>query len=89
MRSKIQEILGVADNKRRRATLYDEAYSTLEQYENVEAISLLGLALWKGKLKSGWSSDASKRRALLERGECRCVCGSDIVVPNVIAILLV
>merc|ERR1712187_592614 len=77
--SKVQKLLRVGQG--RMAALCDETYSTMEHYEIVEATSVLELALWKGKLKSGSTSDGSKRQNL-DRGECRYVCGSDIAIPN-------
>jgi hypothetical protein len=38
------------------------------------------------QLKGGRSKDGSKRQAL-DREECRCACGSDVVIPSVVLFL--
>lgn len=86
MERKVQELIG-EDDEEQRALLLNNAYSALEHYESVKSTSILEMALWKSKLNSGRMSNGSKRQAL-DRGECRCVCGSDIVIPNVISFLL-
>eukprot|EP00526_Cylindrotheca_closterium_P021008 CAMPEP_0113614136 /NCGR_PEP_ID=MMETSP0017_2-20120614/7005_1 /TAXON_ID=2856 /ORGANISM="Cylindrotheca closterium" /LENGTH=205 /DNA_ID=CAMNT_0000523283 /DNA_START=672 /DNA_END=1289 /DNA_ORIENTATION=- /assembly_acc=CAM_ASM_000147 len=85
MQSKIQAILA-EDDKERRMTIFSEACSIMKEYENVEATSILEMALWKGKLKSGWKNGGGKRPAL-DRGECRCFCGSNVVIPSVAVFL--
>ena len=85
MKTKAGELFFEAD-KERRLTLFDEMCSTFARYEKLESTLLLELVLWKGKLKSGWNNDGSKRQ-VLDRAECRCVCGSDVVVPNVTGFL--
>ncbi|CAJ1954705.1 unnamed protein product [Cylindrotheca closterium] len=71
------------EDKGRRMTVFIEICSILKKYENVEATSILEMTLWKRHLKRGRSNDGTKRQAL-DREECRCVCGSDVVIPNVI-----
>eukprot|EP00526_Cylindrotheca_closterium_P014623 CAMPEP_0113641458 /NCGR_PEP_ID=MMETSP0017_2-20120614/21763_1 /TAXON_ID=2856 /ORGANISM="Cylindrotheca closterium" /LENGTH=277 /DNA_ID=CAMNT_0000552799 /DNA_START=527 /DNA_END=1360 /DNA_ORIENTATION=- /assembly_acc=CAM_ASM_000147 len=85
MQSKVQATLA-EDDKERRSTLWAEAKTEFAKYEIVEATSILEMALWKEKLKSGWSNNGAKRQPL-DRGECRCVCGSDVVIPNVVQFL--
>jgi len=53
--------------------------TTLEHFENIQATSILEMALWKWKIKSGWSNDGTKRRAL-DRDECRKLGGADLNV---------
>mmetsp|Transcript_4266 Transcript_4266/g.9978 ORF Transcript_4266/g.9978 Transcript_4266/m.9978 type:complete len:109 (+) Transcript_4266:205-531(+) len=68
-------------DKQRKMAVFEEACSILRQYENVESISTLEMALWKMEFKRGWNNDG--KRQALDRGECRCVCGSNIVIPSV------
>ena len=86
MQSKVQAILAEEDRVQR-ATLCDEAYSTFEYYEQVQGSTLLEMALWKLKLKSGWSHNDTKRRQVLDRQECHCLCGSNVVIPSVVTFL--
>jgi len=81
MTSRVEEILAEGD-KERRTTLWETAYRAFEDYQELEVTSILEMALWKMKLKCGRSDDGSKRQAM-DRGECQCLCGSDIVIPNV------
>jgi len=82
MQSKVRQIFAEED-KTRRATLCNEAYSALEHYENEEAMSILELALWKSKLKSEMTSGDGSKRQTLDREECRCVSGCDVVIPRI------
>ncbi|CAJ1940064.1 unnamed protein product [Cylindrotheca closterium] len=81
MQTKVQAILAEGDMVQK-ANLCNEAYGSLEGYEGMGAMYILEIALWKRKLKDGRSKDGTKRQAL-DREECRCVCGSNIVVPSV------
>ena len=85
MQNKVQEILADED-KTRTATLIDEAHALLECFENIQATSILEMALWNEKLKSGSSVDA-KRLNRVNRDKCRCLSGSDVVIPHVTAFL--
>jgi len=82
MRTKVGAVLLPEHDNEQRVSLLNEVYSSMRNYEKRESTSILEIALWKEKLKSGRSNDGSKRQAL-DRGECRCLCGSDIVIPNV------
>lgn len=79
--TKVDEVFA-ADSTEVRSMRWQEAYSLLEKYEILEASSILEMALWKWKIKSGWTSDGAKRRTL-DRQECRHMSGSDVVIPNV------
>eukprot|EP00526_Cylindrotheca_closterium_P018735 CAMPEP_0113642524 /NCGR_PEP_ID=MMETSP0017_2-20120614/22342_1 /TAXON_ID=2856 /ORGANISM="Cylindrotheca closterium" /LENGTH=363 /DNA_ID=CAMNT_0000553957 /DNA_START=272 /DNA_END=1363 /DNA_ORIENTATION=- /assembly_acc=CAM_ASM_000147 len=85
MQSKVQATLE-EDDKERRLTLWTEAKSSFAQYETMAAPSILEMALWKREIESGRSNNGAKRQAL-DRGECRCVCGSNVVIPEVIQFL--
>lgn len=93
IQSKVQAILvmvGDDSRRERRMALLLEACSVFSQYERIEAMSILEMALWKRQLKDGWSSCSSSRDggnpadALLYREECRCVCRSNVVIPIVV-----
>ncbi|CAJ1948431.1 unnamed protein product [Cylindrotheca closterium] len=58
------------------------AWLALKHFENVESISILEMVLWKWKINGGQDNKGTKRQSL-DREECRCVCGSDVVIPNV------
>jgi len=83
--SKIQASL-VVDDKEQRSAFLTEAHSEFAKYYNAETTSILEVALWKRKIESGWSTNGGKRRAL-DREECLRVCGSNIVIPNVVMFL--
>mmetsp|Transcript_24727 Transcript_24727/g.60749 ORF Transcript_24727/g.60749 Transcript_24727/m.60749 type:complete len:373 (+) Transcript_24727:488-1606(+) len=85
MTSRVEEIFDEGD-KERSVTLCNRAYRTFEEYQKLEVTSILEMALWKMKLKCGRSDDGTKRLAV-DRGDCRCVCGSEIVIPNVVTFL--
>ena len=87
MASKVQVILD-EDDKEERATLCTRAYSVFENYERMEPKSLLEMSLWKGQLQHEWSNDGTERQAL-DRGECLYVCGSDVVISNVVEFLYI
>lgn len=86
IKSKVSSLLLEGRDEERRANLWTEVCSSFEHYEMVESSSVVELALWKAKLRSGRRSDSSKRQAL-DRGECRCVSGADVVIPNVLKFL--
>ncbi|CAJ1948583.1 unnamed protein product [Cylindrotheca closterium] len=83
---KVQAILLAEDDNELREALYDGACSDFAHYRFMEITSIFEMALWKGRLKGICSNDGAKRQAL-EREECRCVCGSHIVIPNVVQFL--
>lgn len=85
MQSKLQEILAEED-KSRILSLCDEAIALFEHWETKESLSILEMTLWKGKRKSGWTRDGTKRRAL-DQDECRFLSGSNIVIPSVATML--
>ena len=82
MKSKVQAIFA-ADDTEQRETLYNGAYSIFVHYKDMGAASILEMALWKGQLKRGRNNDGTNRQ-VLDREECRCVCGSDVVIPSVV-----
>ena len=65
----VQAILA-EDDKERRSTLCNGAYSAFAHYNGMEAISILEMVLWKGQLKRGWSNDGAQRQTV-DRGELR------------------
>eukprot|EP00526_Cylindrotheca_closterium_P014334 CAMPEP_0113642254 /NCGR_PEP_ID=MMETSP0017_2-20120614/22196_1 /TAXON_ID=2856 /ORGANISM="Cylindrotheca closterium" /LENGTH=348 /DNA_ID=CAMNT_0000553665 /DNA_START=345 /DNA_END=1391 /DNA_ORIENTATION=+ /assembly_acc=CAM_ASM_000147 len=85
MQSKVQAILVEEHDKKRRSTLWMEACSTFAQYENVEALSILEMALWKREIEYESSNNGGGQA--LDREECRCVCGSNVVILNVVQFL--
>ncbi|CAJ1958349.1 unnamed protein product [Cylindrotheca closterium] len=74
------------DDKELRMSYFSKACSVLKQCENVESLSILEMALWKVRLRHGWSRDGTRRRAL-DRQKSRCFCGAHIVIPNVLLFL--
>ncbi|CAJ1948403.1 unnamed protein product [Cylindrotheca closterium] len=87
VRSRAQAIFSEHHHgKEHRETLYNQTQSVLAHYKCKEDTSILEMTLWKGQLKGEWSSDGGKQQPL-SREECRYVCGSDIVIPNVVAFL--
>ena len=68
MQSKVQAILD-DDDKDQKATLCSAACSVV-----------LEMALWKRQLKDRRSNDDGTKRQALDRQECRCVCGSNVVI---------
>ncbi|CAJ1962326.1 unnamed protein product [Cylindrotheca closterium] len=82
MQNKVQDILSHEVSKEQRASLCTAAYSAFAKYEGMEATSILEMALWKAQLKGGLNNATPQQQAL-EREECRCVCGSDGVIPSV------
>jgi hypothetical protein len=70
----VNALLAEDDDKERRMALFVEACSVLKQYEDMEATSILEMALWKGQPKGGCNNDGTKRQAL-DREQCRCFCG--------------
>ena len=57
---------------------------SLKNYERMEPTSLLEMSLWKEQR----SNDGTERQAL-DEGECLCVCGSDVVISNVVEFLYI
>ena len=61
----------------------------LEQYKTehddllTEAATILELALWNSKLKDTRNTERDEQK----RVDCRVNCGSDIIIPNVLAFL--
>ncbi|CAJ1950766.1 unnamed protein product [Cylindrotheca closterium] len=90
MQSRIQTILLAEADTEQRITFCTETYEIFKQLETMEATSILEMALWKGKLKSGWSSnddDNATKRQALDREGCRVACGSNFVIPKVVQFL--
>ena len=81
----VQAILA-EDDKERRSTLCNGAYSAFAHYNGMEAISILEMVLWKGELKRGWSNDGAQRQTV-DQGELRCVCGSGVVIQHAVQFL--
>ena len=64
-------------------------YSKIALYEAKEALSLLELALWKGKLvELGLPLDSSNDQKRDQRSKCRVKCGSDLVLANVLPFIV-
>ena len=65
----------------------------LEQYKAehndllIEAATILELALWNSKLKNKDARRDVERDEQKRRVDCRVNCGSDIIIPNVLAFL--
>ena len=76
MQTTVTQLLA-EDDKNSRVQLCSVLRTNLAHYETIEKTSILEMALWKVKLKSGWTSDGSKRR-VLDREQCRCLSGSDV-----------
>ncbi|CAJ1948485.1 unnamed protein product [Cylindrotheca closterium] len=81
MQSKVEGILAEYDNEQREV-LYNGAYSVFLHYVDMTVPSILEMALWKAKLNGGRNTDIIMLQSL-DREECRCVCGSDVVIPSV------
>eukprot|EP00526_Cylindrotheca_closterium_P023932 CAMPEP_0113642684 /NCGR_PEP_ID=MMETSP0017_2-20120614/22425_1 /TAXON_ID=2856 /ORGANISM="Cylindrotheca closterium" /LENGTH=190 /DNA_ID=CAMNT_0000554123 /DNA_START=171 /DNA_END=740 /DNA_ORIENTATION=+ /assembly_acc=CAM_ASM_000147 len=82
IQSKVQAILA-EDDKEQRETLCKEAYSAFARYENVEATSILEMVLWKRTITNSEQNTKGPKLMVLDRGECRCICGANVVIPNV------
>ncbi|CAJ1950854.1 unnamed protein product [Cylindrotheca closterium] len=80
-----QDILEEND-KERRSTFINGAYSEFALYNGVEITSILEMVLWKGQLNHGLINHDTQRQAV-DRQELRCVCGSGVVIPSVIQFL--
>ncbi|CAJ1957923.1 unnamed protein product [Cylindrotheca closterium] len=81
--SKVEEILAEDGDTEQRVALFERAYRRFKECKAIESTSVLEIALWKMKLKSGWS-DGCPKLTTVDRGEYRCVCGSNVLIPNVI-----
>eukprot|EP00526_Cylindrotheca_closterium_P015944 CAMPEP_0113643822 /NCGR_PEP_ID=MMETSP0017_2-20120614/23052_1 /TAXON_ID=2856 /ORGANISM="Cylindrotheca closterium" /LENGTH=265 /DNA_ID=CAMNT_0000555377 /DNA_START=1 /DNA_END=796 /DNA_ORIENTATION=- /assembly_acc=CAM_ASM_000147 len=60
MSSKVQDILA-EDDKDRRMTVFFEACSIMKQYENVEATSILEMALWRRTITNSIRSNSGTK----------------------------
>jgi hypothetical protein len=73
---------------------------SLAKHEQLESTSLLELVLWKIKIDSSYNAQNNNNRrkrlkldvpktsvAALDRENCRMNCGSNIVIPNILAFL--
>jgi len=69
-------------DKDRRTALFMEAFGIFQNYEVLEALSILELTLWKIRIRSGWNRDDTKRNAL-DREHCLHQCGSSVILPSV------
>ena len=79
LESLVQAILSEKDK-----TLCNGAYSVFARCKDMEATSILEMALWKMQIKGGWSNDGTKRQAL-DREESRignCDSECSIVLGN-------
>lgn len=80
IKDKVRMILSAQDEGQR-WMLHEELYSTFEGYEQIAATSILELALWKGQLVKGDTTD--ENRMSDDREEPRCLCSANVVIPNV------
>jgi hypothetical protein len=86
MQRKVQAILD-EDDKEQSEILYDGACFAFAEYQEIEATSILEMALWKGQLERGWSNGGNKQHAL-DREESQCVCGSHVAIPQFLEVPL-
>lgn len=63
---------------------FGHIYSILAKYELMEATSNVELAIWKSSIKNDVPACST---AATDREDCRCTCGANIVVPNVLSFL--
>ncbi|CAJ1948405.1 unnamed protein product [Cylindrotheca closterium] len=85
MQSRVQALLAGDDDDDREISNY-HAICDFTLFRDMEVTSILEMVLWKKQLKGGRNNDGTKRQAL-DREECRCVCGSDVVIPSVVEFL--
>ncbi|CAJ1945968.1 unnamed protein product [Cylindrotheca closterium] len=85
MHNKVQAMI-VAHDKEQRATLYTELYSDFALYQKLEITCIVEMALWKGKIDHECINDGPERQ-FMDREEFRYICGSDVVIPNVVKFL--
>jgi len=57
-----------------------QIYQALTPYVKMEVTSLLEVVLWNMAIQS-----SSNGKGSLERPTCRCTCGANLVIPNVVS----